>query len=251
MTKTIAVAGKGGTGKTTIAALLIHILSRRGTVLAVDADPSCNLHMALGMELDDTVGDVREEFARAIKERRLEAGVPKQDYLELKVRQAVVESAQIDLLVMGRPEGPGCYCAANNALRRYVDDIARGYAYVVMDCEAGLEHISRRTTRDIDVLLLVSDPSMRGLVTAVRARDLMQELRTSAGKAGLVFNRSRGGVPETIASAARESGLETLAVIPEDPAVLAMDAEGLPVTRLSPDSPFVRAVEGLVASLHL
>jgi len=144
---TIVNAGKGGTGKTTIAALLINLLSQKGTVLAVDADPSTNLNLALGMPLDGTVGDMREEMALAVKSGTYDNNVAKPDYIEMKIMESLVESDRIDLLAMGRPEGPGCYCAANSMLRTSIDRLGKNYDYVVIDCEAGMEHISRQTTR--------------------------------------------------------------------------------------------------------
>ena len=134
MTTTIAIAGKGGSGKTTIAALLIKLLSQKGVVLAIDGDPSTNLNLALGLPLSYTVGKIREEMTAAVKSRRFEAGIAKQDYLELKTSEALVESPKIDLLAMGRPEGPGCYCAANNMLRTCIDRLGKNYDYVVIDC---------------------------------------------------------------------------------------------------------------------
>ena len=162
MTRTIAVAGKGGTGKTVIAALLVKILSERGLVLAVDADPSTNLNLALGLPLKDseTIGYVREKLTRDIAKGQLSPSIAKQDYLFGKIRESLVESKGFDLLAMGRPEGPGCYCAPNEFLRVSLDQLVKDYkySYVVMDCEAGMEHISRQTTRDIDMLLVIDKP---------------------------------------------------------------------------------------------
>ena len=149
MTTTIAVAGKGGTGKTTIAALLIKLLAAKGVVLAIDGDPSTNLHISLGLPLNQTIGNVREEMTEAVKTGRYDSSMPKMDYVGLKISEALVESERVDLLAMGRPEGPGCYCAANDMLRFCIDRLAKNYDYVVIDCEAGMEHISRQTTQDI------------------------------------------------------------------------------------------------------
>ena len=183
MTKTIAVAGKGGTGKTTVAALLIRYLvdNKKGSVLAIDADPSTNLNLALGVPLEETVGDIREETLQEVQGGSSLSGMSKPDYLELRVNQAIVEEKGFDLLAMGRPEGPGCYCAANNMLRVCVDHLSKSYDYVVIDNEAGLEHLSRRTTRDVDLLLTVSDPTMRGIIAAGRAAKLIGELKTRTG----------------------------------------------------------------------
>ena len=184
MTVTIAVAGKGGTGKTTIAALLIRSLLERGLrpVLAIDADPASNLNTVLDLPLERTVGDIREDTSEKARSGQLEAGVAKADLLDYEINASLVEGEGVDLLAMGRPEGPGCYCAANTMLRTIVDRIAGSYECVVIDNEAGLEHLSRRTTRDVDVLLIVSDPTVRGLTTAGRVVELIGELKTKVGR---------------------------------------------------------------------
>ncbi len=251
MTKTIAIAGKGGTGKTTIAALLIHLLSGQGTVLAIDADPSSNLHLTLGLPLTDTIGAVREEMLAAVKTRTMNPGIAKQDYLDLKVHEALVESEKIDLLAMGRPEGPGCYCAANNMLRTIVDRLENNYDYVVIDNEAGMEHISRQTTRDVDILLIITDPSPRGIITATRMKDLIKELRTSVSKMGLVVNRVQGALPPEIDRAIKESGLEVLGFLPSDPGVFDLEARGRPLTELPAESPLKLGIRQIAHKLEL
>ncbi len=180
MTVTIAVAGKGGTGKTTLTVLFIrHIVQNHwGSVLAIDADPSANLNLALGLPLAETIGDIREDALQQVKTGSFPAGTSKQDYLDYKINESLVEAEGVDLLAMGRPEGPGCYCAANNVLRLSVDRMANSYDYVVIDNEAGMEHLSRRTTRDVDLLLVVSDATVRGISIAGRTKDLLAELQT-------------------------------------------------------------------------
>ena len=178
MGKTIVIAGKGGVGKTAIAALLIDLLSKKGVVLAIDADPSTNLNDALGLPIKGTVGRAREDITDDIQKGRMSPTVSKQDVLDMKIREALVESSKIDLLAMGRPEGPGCYCAANHMLRLSIDRLAKNYDYTVIDSEAGMEHISRQTTRDVDFLLVVSDPTMRGITAAARMKELIKEMRT-------------------------------------------------------------------------
>ncbi|MFA5374732.1 MAG: AAA family ATPase [Dehalococcoidia bacterium] len=249
MTTTIAIAGKGGTGKTSIAALLIKLLSEQGTVLAIDGDPSSNLNMALGLPLEETIGSIREGMLdRKTVER---TGIPKPDYLELKVREALVESKGIDLLAMGRPEGPGCYCAANNWLRNSIDRLASHYDYVVIDNEAGMEHISRQTTRDVDILLIISDPSIRGITAAARTKDLIGEMRSRVGRIGLVVNRVRDGIPSPIRQAVDTAGLDLIAAIPEDPYVLDLEVIGKPLTNLPDGSLLRRGVAEMAARLDL
>ncbi len=251
MTKTIAVAGKGGVGKTTIAALLIDLLSKKGTVLAIDADPSSNLNLALGLPLSETIGGVREDMLKAVKSRTMPVGIAKLDYLDLKVHEAIVESPKIDLLAMGRPEGPGCYCAANNMLRDIIDKLENNYDYIVVDNEAGMEHISRQTTRDVDVLLLVSDPSLRGVLTANRMKELIKELRTTVAKIGLVINRTPDGLPPEIDKAIKDTGLEVWKVLPFDRAIFDMEVKGKPLVELPADSPVKLGVQEIAQKLGL
>jgi CO dehydrogenase maturation factor len=249
MTKTIAIAGKGGVGKTSISALLIKLLSAKGSVLAIDGDPSSNLHMALGLPLEQTIGGIREGMLdqKAVGK----SGIPKPDYLELKVREALVESEGIDLLAMGRPEGPGCYCAANNWLRGSIDRLAGNYAFVVIDNEAGMEHISRQTTRNVDILLLVSDPSIRGITAAVRMKDLIGELRSRVGRICLVVNRVRGGVPPQIKKIIDEADIELIAAIAEDPDILDLEVRGAPLIDLPAGSPLRKGVADIATKLNL
>jgi CO dehydrogenase maturation factor len=249
MTTTIAITGKGGTGKTSISALLIKLLSEKGTVLAIDGDPSSNLHMALGLPLEETIGSIREGMLdRKAVER---SGMPKPDYLELKVREALVESGKIDLLAMGRPEGPGCYCAANNWLRGSIDRLAGNYDYVVIDNEAGMEHISRQTTRDVDILLIVSDPSIRGITAAERMKDLIGELRSRVGRIGLVVNRVRGGMPPQIVKAVEATGIDLITAISEDTNVLDLEINGKPLIDLPSGSPLRSGVEDMAIKIDL
>jgi CO dehydrogenase maturation factor len=255
MTKTIAVAGKGGTGKTTVSALIVKLLSKKGLVLAVDADPSTNLSQALGLPLDEsrTVGKIREKMAEDVSQARLSPDVGKPEYLYAKVVESLVESKGFDLLTMGRPEGPGCYCASNEFLRACLDKLVKDYKYdyVVMDCEAGMEHISRQTTRDVDALLLMSDPTMKGVATAARMNELIRELRSNVGRIGLIINRVRGELSAEIRKAIEDSGLQILALIPEDPDMAGLEMQGKPVTGLPPESPLLLKVKEIAEGLDL
>ena len=255
MTKTIAVAGKGGTGKTTIAALLTEFLSQKGLVLAVDADPSTNLSQVLGLPLDDakTVGRIREKMAEDVSKDRLSPTIAKPEYLFSKIIESLVESKGFDLLSMGRPEGPGCYCASNEFLRASLDKLVKDYkySYIVMDCEAGMEHISRQTTRDVDVLLIMSDPTMKGVTTAARMNELIRELRSNVGKVGLIINRVRGELSSEIKKAIDESSLQVIALIPEDPNMGNLEMKGTPVTELPQDSPLRLKIKEIAEGLRL
>ena len=252
MGMTIAITGKGGCGKTTVSALMVRLLVERGEgpVLAVDADPNLNLNAALGIVVPGTVGDVREEVLD--RQATLPGGMTKTQFLEYRTAEALAEAMGFDLLAMGRPEGPGCYCYANNILRACVDRLASGYRYVVIDCEAGLEHISRRTTRNPDVLLALTDPSMRGLETAFRVFDLVNDLGTRAHRTYLVMTMvPPSGVPEALGNAMRERGISLAAAIPTDEEVRRRDAAGEPLVTVPEDSPAFQAVKRLLSEVVL
>jgi CO dehydrogenase maturation factor len=249
---TIALAGKGGTGKTTVAALLIRYLleEQQGPVLAIDADPATNLDMVLGVKAEMSVGDIREDMLDLVQSSgalagSLPGGMSKQDYLDYQVQMAVVEGDRFDLLVMGRPEGPGCYCAANQMLRVIVDRLSKQYAHVVIDNEAGMEHLSRRTTRDVDVLLLVTDPTQRGLATARQMAAMVPDLDIGVGRIYLVINRLRGELPAPLAQAVAETGLQWIGSVPEDMAMAEFEFTGRPLIDLPVDSVVYQAVRGI------
>lgn len=247
MTTTIAVAGKGGTGKTTLSGLLIRYLIRHRPgkkVLAIDADPSSNLHLVLGLPLTQTVGDIREESRTGVT-----PGQSRTDWLSYAVRMAVEEGDDFDLLAMGRPEGQGCYCAANHMLRSIMDGINAGYDYVVMDNEAGMEHLSRRTTRDVDHLLLVSDGSLRGLAAAEAMMSLSRELEINVRNTYLVINRVMGEMPSALRAKAETLGAPLLAVLPYDPLLVEFDSQGRPLVELPDDAAISRAVAGVASRL--
>jgi CO dehydrogenase maturation factor len=252
MTKTIALAGKGGTGKTTIASLLIHTLLQRvrGPLLAIDADPATNLHLALGLPMPTTVGDIREEMAETAQAGELGVSISRHDYLTHEIRMALEEGDAVDLLAMGRPEGQGCYCAANHLLRTIIDDLGKNYPYLVVDNEAGMEHISRRTTRDVDLLLIVSDPTVRGLAAARSIFELAQDIEVNVHHAWLILNRLLSKMPEPLQQAVDDLGVEETFTIPADPRVNELDALGKPLIQLNGDSPALRAVEALTEKIQ-
>jgi CO dehydrogenase maturation factor len=251
MTMTIAFAGKGGTGKTTISALLIKSLIERskGPILAIDADPAANLHLALGMEKPYTIGQIREDMSRVAQAGQLGVSISRHEYLTREIMMSLEEGDKIDLLSMGRPEGQGCYCAINHLLREIIDDLNKHYPYVVIDNEAGMEHISRRTTRDVDFLLLVTDPTIRGVKTAGEMVRLAEEVEVNVNEIKLIMNRAEEELPAPLKGAIEELGLEIAALIPADKEVNYLDAMGEPLTNLNGDSPAWRAVHELTGEL--
>ena len=246
MPYSIGLAGKGGTGKTTVAGLLIKYLVQRGKVpvLGVDADANSNLNEVLGLDVEETLGDAREEMKKGVA-----TGMTKDVFMEMKLEQAVVESQGFDLIVMGRPEGAGCYCAANTLLTNYLDRLINNYAYIVMDNEAGMEHISRLTTNNVDLLLIVSDPTRRGIQAASRIVDLTRELNLKIDQVRVVVNQSKDGQEEEIRKRAEEFGLEVSGIIPEDPLVRRFDLEGKPTINLSEESRAVGAAFAIFDAL--
>ena len=238
MSQTIAITGKGGTGKTTFSALTILNLVRSGLkpVLAVDADPNSNLHTLLGVNLERTIGSVREEMGENVQKMNLPAGISKQEILEIQIEQAIIEAEDFDLISMGRPEGPGCYCAVNNMLRVFLERLSEHYKFVIIDNEAGMEHLSRRTTRGAEVMFVMSDGSSRGLETALRIRDLALEMKIKVGKFLLVLTRVKMPLSHALRSAIEEIDIELGGVIPEDEEILELDARGIPLTKLSEQS---------------
>jgi len=258
MTTTIALAGKGGTGKTTIAAMIIKYLvqTRGGSILAIDADPSSNLNMALGLELEWTVGDIREGLLEKVRESltaggaamgTVGGGMTKREYLDYEVRSAVAEGSRFDLIAMGRPEGPGCYCAVNHNLREVVDSISRGYRYVVIDNEAGMEHLSRRTTRDVDILLVISDPTQRGIVAAERIASFRHELDINIKQTYLILNNlSTPTIPAPLQAQIDRLDIPLLGVVPADQKLIEFEFSGRPLIELGDDSPVYQAVAAMM-----
>jgi len=246
----IAVSGKGGTGKTLLSSLLIKALSDKDKdVLAIDADPDSNLPEALGIEVIKTVGDVREELKIDTAEGNIPKEMNKWDLLDYKIMDAVVETPKFDLLVMGRPEGSGCYCAVNNILRKIIETLSKNYDYIVIDTEAGLEHLSRRTTQNVDTMLVVTDKSKRGMLTAQRIGDLAKELDIKFKDIFLVVNRITPNNKDIILKKAKDTGIEIIGTIFEDPQVSEFDIEGTALVNLPEDSDTVLTVSKIVSQI--
>ena len=249
--KTIAISGKGGTGKTTIAALIIRWLSEHQvkSILAVDADSNVNLNDVLGVELKDTIGAIREEMKQSAN--GLPGGMTKERFLEYKIQSSLVETPKFDLIAMGRPEGPGCYCYANNLLRDILNTLSANYQFVVIDNQAGMEHLSRRITRNIDYLLIVSDPSVRGISAAVKISRLIKELETRVGEKLLILNRIKDSVPPQVIRSIEDEGLKLFSSIPEDENLLRLDQNGKPGFQIMADSPAYQAISQLLIKLQI
>lgn len=260
MTTTIALAGKGGVGKTTISGMVVKYLvqEKQGPVLAIDADPSSNLNMVLGLDLEWTVGDIREDMLAQVKETlvgggaamgALPGGVSKRDYLDYQIRSSLSEGERFDLIAMGRGEGQGCYCAVNHNLREVVDAISRNYAYVVIDNEAGMEHLSRRTTRDVQHLLIVTDPTQRGIVAAERIAAFQTELDIRIENAYLVLNRVMGQIPAALQESIDRLGIPLLGVVPASAELAEFEFSGRPLVELSNNSPVYQSVAEMLTSI--
>jgi len=235
----IALAGKGGTGKTTIAGMLIKYLVIKGKtpVLAVDADSNANLNEVLGLEVTDTLGNAREEM----KKGNVPSGMTKDVFMSMKLEQAIVETEGYDLIVMGQPEGAGCYCAANNLLTGFLERLTGNYPYIVMDNEAGMEHISRLTTRNVDILLIVSDTSRRGLQTAIRINQLANELNIGVSKSYLIINKVKEKPSEAVFDMIQNNGIEIAGTIPDDSTLYEYDLNGIPTIKMPNDNKAVKA----------
>lgn len=253
MAHTIAIAGKGGTGKTTITGLMIKYLIRHdGTpILAVDADANSNLNEVLGVEVEHTLGDIREEVAHSEEhEGSIPSGVSKADYMEFKMNQALIEEDDYDMIVMGRTEGKGCYCFVNGLLQTQLQKLTKAYKYIVVDNEAGMEHISRGTLPSIDTLVLVSDCSRRGIQAVGRIAALATDLDIHPEKTKLIVNRAPSEkLADGILEEIDKQGLDLLGVVPHDETIYEYDAEGKPTCDLPSDSKARVAVEGLLDKL--
>ncbi|MDQ7837040.1 MAG: AAA family ATPase [Thermodesulfobacteriota bacterium] len=238
----IAMAGKGGTGKTTISALLIRYLLNKNLlpVLVVDADANANLNELLGLKVERTLGQVRDEMKTAVP-----IGMTKETYIEYKMQEALIESKGFDLLIMGQPEGPGCYCAANNLLAKYLEILTRNYRIVIVDNEAGMEHLSRLNLREIDVLISVSDPGPRGIMTAKRIADLTTHLDVHVGKKVLIVNRTPDGLDPVLREEINKSGLVLGGTIRQDTLLATYELKKLSFLDLPSESAAVRDAEAI------
>lgn len=239
MAYSFALAGKGGSGKTTLAGMLIKYLlkNEKTPVLAVDADCNANLNEVLGLEVSDTLGHAREEM----KKGQVPSGMTKDVFMSMRLEQSIVESDGFDLVVMGQPEGAGCYCAANTLLTGFLERLTGNYPYMVMDNEAGMEHISRLTTNNVDVLLIVSDTSRRGLQAAVRINKLAHELNIGVGKSYAIINQVKEKASEVILNILKDGDLELVGAIPEDRMIYEYDLNGRPTVDLPEDSESIKA----------
>jgi CO dehydrogenase maturation factor len=249
LTINIAVAGKGGTGKTSVSTLVIRYLLKNnmGTILAVDADPNSNLAENLGLEVHQTVGRILNEFQG--EKIKIPAGMTKEGYLEYQLNGAISEGKSLDLITMGRGEGPECYCYPNVVIRKLIDDWAKNYRYVVMDNEAGMEHLSRRTTQNIDEMLLVSDHSIKGLRAIARIRELIKELKLVVRRESIIINQVPGTLDPLLMKEMERMGVTPAAVIPEDEELKKSDLEQKPLFDLPDTSPAVAAVNDLMKNL--
>lgn len=254
MAYVIALAGKGGTGKTSIAALTVKYLMEKKNkpVLAVDADSNSCLNEALGVNIHATIGGLREESLQAIRSGGdRPGGMSMEQLFDYQVQQSVIEAKGFDLMVMGRPEGPGCYCAANNIIRKYTDKLSETYSYVVIDNEAGMEHLSRRTTHKVDLLLIVSDPTVRGVRTAQRIDGLVKELELDVAKHALIINRVSGEEGQELKKLAGEMGLTIAGLMPHDNQIFEYDLQGRGIVELPADSLAVKALYGILDAFKI
>ena len=254
MPHTIAVAGKGGVGKTTTCGMLIDLLCKknRGPVLVVDADANSNLNEVLGVEVETSLGAIREEMAQAELKKTIPSGMTKADYAEFKFNSALIEEDDFDMLVMGRTQGKGCYCYVNGVLKTQVDKYAKNYKYIVMDNEAGLEHVARGTLPHVDTMLLISDCSRRGIQAAARVAEMIGEMELKPGKLGLIVNRAPDGIlDDGVKAEIEKHGLNLLGVLPQDDGVYRCDCNGEPSAKLPENNPVKTALKGIMQGLGL
>lgn len=254
MPHTIAVAGKGGVGKTTTCGMLIDYLCKKkaGPILVVDADANANLNEVLGVGLETSLGAIREEMAQAELKGTIPKSMTKAEYAEMKFNDALIEDDDFDMLVMGRTQGEGCYCFVNSMLKRQMDKYIPNYKYVVMDNEAGLEHVARGTLPHVDTMLLISDCSRRGIQAVGRLAEMIREMNLNPGQMGLIVNRAPGGVlDDGIKAEIEKHGLTLFGVLPQDEAVYRCDCDGEPSSRLPENDPMKVALQDILKSIGL
>ena len=249
MSFNIAVAGKGGSGKTSMASLVIRHLMKNGSgvILAVDADPNANLGESLGLSIRQTVGSIIASFNE--EKINIPPGMSKEAYLDYKLNKAIIESEKLDLLTMGRGEGPECYCYPNLMLRKFIDTVSGSYAYMVLDNEAGMEHLSRRTTQNIDELLIISDHSVKGVRTVARIRDLVTELKLIVKRQSVIINFAPDKLDPLVNEELARLEIDRIATVPLDNEVYEYGLKLKPLLDLSDASKAVRAVSGLMFKL--
>lgn len=242
MSKVIAMAGKGGVGKTTVSALVTWYFTvhEKDPLLAIDADPNSNLGETLGLEIEKTVGDIREDFMK--DPQGVPSGMDKVLYLEMLMNQVLIEQPSFDLLVMGRQEGQGCYCMVNNILNRFADELESNYRYLLVDNEAGMEHLSRRTSGKVDMLLMVTDYALRGLRAVGRINGMLGDLKLEVAHKGLIVNRAPEALNPAFLDEVESIGVPILATIPDDNNLLEFDMQRRSLLELAEDSPAVGAV---------
>ena len=249
MSFNIAVAGKGGTGKTSVTTMVIRYLLKKGAgpILAIDADPNANLGESLGLDIKQTVGSLIASFNE--EKINIPPGMTKEAYLDVKMNEAIVEAKGIDLVTMGRGEGPDCYCYPNVILRKFADTLSGNYPYMVMDNEAGMEHLSRRTTQNVDELLLISDHSVKGIRTIARIKELVEELKLEVKRQSVLINLVPDGLDPMVANEMSRLGIEAAAIIPLDDEVYQYDIQLKPLLELPDSSKAVQAVDSLMTNL--
>ncbi len=246
MSKTIAMSGKGGVGKTTVSALMMRYFTNNlnSPLLAIDADPNSNLGETLGLDIEKTVGDIRENFMR--DPQGVPSGMDKIIYLEMLMNQVLIEQKDFDLLVMGRQEGQGCYCMVNNILNRFADELEKNYKYLLVDNEAGMEHLSRRTSGKVDMLLMVTDYALRGLRAVGRINEMLGDLKLDVKNKGLIVNRAPETLSRTFLDEVEKIGVPIVCIIPDDKNLLEFDMERKSMLELPSDSPAVIAIDKMM-----
>jgi CO dehydrogenase maturation factor len=247
MSFSLAITGKGGVGKTTLSALIVKWLSENGKkpILAIDADPNSNLNDALGVQLTDTIGNIRE----GMKVDKIPHGLSKQEFVEYKINTSLVEVENFDLIAMGRPEGPGCYCYANNVLKEAIGKLSKHYAFLVMDNEAGLENLSRRIMQQVNLMIIVTDPTIKGIKTARRIKKITEDLKTPVKQMGVVVNQLESdGLSDHLKKAISDQGLGCLGTLPRDPLIYKLNERGSPLMDIDASCSLMKSINALMQS---